>query len=1000
VNNNCPRRVVIVGGSHSAFSVAWVCLNKVVLHPPTKGPLATKEKSNVSGKDKEGGAEGDVQGPPPQVWQSNSISLLHRSAIQVFFSTRKEATEEQYTDIGVVNKTTGQIHPFGGLRGDAKELWRSVRRSKEPRVRLQQLRSDTGDPYGWMSQTLVQKLFEEAVVIIWGCGYSTNMVPVRELSGKTVPMSYWCGTQVEVDDSANILRKCDERERAAHAIKLQTELARTKQAHRSPVRPVAVAAATATDTPAPAAVVAPAAAVAVSQNPPTSDSVHSCEATKDGGSTPSPVPLALSVSVESSTVTEDAEPLTVVVPEPKELSGPISPGSASSTSPAATPVRAPTLIAGPPVAYAFQGVPVGNLYGCKYICCWLICCGTTRWFFSLFVLLWLNVGGLGFGLKALFENGEPDGSSGRADGVAVYLKRAATLILANVLGAAPIFGEGNFTWEERNAKISKLVAAATAAAAAASGNTSTPASPGTPSSGSRRTPSATPTTPTRSSSSANSTGTPTRHVPKHSTAGVPSPVLPSGKPKDKPKDKDRGKDKDKEGLKVPSGGSRGGSTGTSSGGIASGSGKGNASQAISRRKSATAGDFLDNLKNSVGRAGSGGIVSTTYSSNSAGSKRPDKSDGGVVVPVAEAVPVAVLTEEQVRDSVERLSRVAEPLVPDVEAGGSAVLLDAQTLADSVARLSQPSERYLNVGSGGKGDQAEGVPSVQLDLKTLTDSVSRLSQVPKRYQQQAPPAGTAVQVAAPASKSSAGECAAVTPAQACNYAEIRSLTLEGVPPQLQLQLKAEGGSEQAGGSPIPLQRENIYSLHKKKQMKLSLSQSLNPQGYQAVKLDCAQTAGLSTGVGVLIDFPSGVGAGVGQGMGNSVLTSATIATGSRSAKGAYVVPKVQTIGAFDLDIAPSPVASASAHKGRLGVSVGMHRDKDRMSRDHCDSAVSLLSTQSSMSSLALRQAPSAASSRITLSMEGIKPSPPASNSPTQRGGGRASGGISTSPIRVL
>lgn len=61
--------------------------------------------------------------------------------------------------------------------------------------------------------------------------------------------------------------------------------------------------------------------------------------------------------------------------------------------------------------------------------------------------------GLGFGLKACFENGEPDGSSGRADGVAVYLKRAAALILAAVMGPELVYGPGVTSWEQRAAVI-------------------------------------------------------------------------------------------------------------------------------------------------------------------------------------------------------------------------------------------------------------------------------------------------------------------------------------------------------------------------------------------------------------------------------------------------------------------------------------------------------------------------------------------------------------------
>ena len=41
--------------------------------------------------------------------------------------------------------------------------------------------------------------------------------------------------------------------------------------------------------------------------------------------------------------------------------------------------------------------------------------------------------GHGFGLPAVYENGELDGSKGRADGVAVYMKHAAAVILNAVL---------------------------------------------------------------------------------------------------------------------------------------------------------------------------------------------------------------------------------------------------------------------------------------------------------------------------------------------------------------------------------------------------------------------------------------------------------------------------------------------------------------------------------------------------------------------------------------
>ena len=199
------QKVVIVGGSHSAFSAAWMCLNKLDLSKKNESPrqldsggvesfqrgaehvtrscsprsvrdhvqpsvdsgddngstssleVATRPSSTQSprilmsksstspvilrDKDREkdsakpqGRDSGKVvnrtkrtpitiapasTGPGP-----SDILILHRSAIKVFYRTRREADYDRFYDIGVVNKSTGQIHPFGGLRGDSKALWR------------------------------------------------------------------------------------------------------------------------------------------------------------------------------------------------------------------------------------------------------------------------------------------------------------------------------------------------------------------------------------------------------------------------------------------------------------------------------------------------------------------------------------------------------------------------------------------------------------------------------------------------------------------------------------------------------------------------------------------------------------------------------------------------------------------------------------------------------------------------------------------------------------
>ena len=52
--------------------------------------------------------------------------------------------------------------------------------------------------------SIAQKMYEEAAVVIWACGYSSNTVPVSDENKKSVHFQMYRG-QVEVDDEARIL---------------------------------------------------------------------------------------------------------------------------------------------------------------------------------------------------------------------------------------------------------------------------------------------------------------------------------------------------------------------------------------------------------------------------------------------------------------------------------------------------------------------------------------------------------------------------------------------------------------------------------------------------------------------------------------------------------------------------------------------------------------------------------------------------------------------------
>jgi hypothetical protein len=337
-------RVVVIGGSHSAFSAAWVCLNLVnedASHklPPSSGAAAATASlaaSTMSGPITLN-AQNQIKFGP------SGVCILHRSAVRVYYASRADADHDHYPESSiVVNRVTGNINPFGGIRGDAKELWRAIRSTKEGRVRLLQVKSiplangatagggasvgtgsgsgttaagaaSAGSTAAALKQSIVDKMLDEAIAIVWAAGYATNLVPLFDHDGRPIHVRVSKG-QTEVDEHANLL---------------------LSEAHH-------------------------------------------------GGA-----PL------------EGFQPA-LTLP---------SYAAAAGTAGAAD----------------FQGVPVGNLYG----------------------------SGLGYGLKATLDNGEPDGASGRADGVAVYLKRGATLVLASVLGNKVYGGLNIHSWEERNQLLKK-----------------------------------------------------------------------------------------------------------------------------------------------------------------------------------------------------------------------------------------------------------------------------------------------------------------------------------------------------------------------------------------------------------------------------------------------------------------------------------------------------------------------------------------------------------------
>ena len=61
-------------------------------------------------------------------------------------------------------------------------LYRNIRNGKEVRVRLLSVRQSVDGTLQSMT-SLTTKLFNEAAVIIWACGYCANLVPINDPAG-------------------------------------------------------------------------------------------------------------------------------------------------------------------------------------------------------------------------------------------------------------------------------------------------------------------------------------------------------------------------------------------------------------------------------------------------------------------------------------------------------------------------------------------------------------------------------------------------------------------------------------------------------------------------------------------------------------------------------------------------------------------------------------------------------------------------------------------------
>jgi hypothetical protein len=158
-------RVVILGGSHSALSAAWVLLERT----------------------------------PGLRLRPGALHLLYRRRPAVFYPSRAAALAEgwAFTEADVC-PLTGRVHRLGGLRGDGRDLWRRLcglgDAPREDRAVAQ--------PLGAMSAAALRDLLDAADLIVPAFGYRLNTVPVYDADGHRIPLAQ---TGPAVDAEARLI---------------------------------------------------------------------------------------------------------------------------------------------------------------------------------------------------------------------------------------------------------------------------------------------------------------------------------------------------------------------------------------------------------------------------------------------------------------------------------------------------------------------------------------------------------------------------------------------------------------------------------------------------------------------------------------------------------------------------------------------------------------------------------------------------------------------------
>lgn len=178
---NCPDKpkikTVILGGSHSTFSLLWIIFNGPcsckTIHLP--GEKCFDWKSYKSHKLFT--LKKSKDDPAFAVSEFLDITVCHRSIIKVSYPSVEEANKDGYKtyDKKCMN-SKGKIYPFVGIRADAKEIFRNFLNKKENRIKFIQTATER-------EQDSIVRMSD---ILLYALGYKTQEVTFFNLKNMSL----------------------------------------------------------------------------------------------------------------------------------------------------------------------------------------------------------------------------------------------------------------------------------------------------------------------------------------------------------------------------------------------------------------------------------------------------------------------------------------------------------------------------------------------------------------------------------------------------------------------------------------------------------------------------------------------------------------------------------------------------------------------------------------------------------------------------------------------